>query len=119
MNDLLAVRLSSQGGLVTAAEAHSCGYTNISLHRLVAAGVLFRARPGCFVDGRLLTGASPETRHALSARAISRGYRQPHAISHISALVIHGLPLLNITPEVVHLTPVSYTHLRAHETVLD
>lgn len=89
---------------MTAREAHSCGYTNVSLHRLVASGDLFRARSGCFVDGRLLTGASPETRHSLTARAVSRGYRQPHAISHVSALVVHGLPLLNITADVVHLT---------------
>jgi len=104
VNDLLAARLSAQDGLVTAVEAHSCGYTNIGLHRLVAAGELFRARPGCFVDSRLLVDASPETRHALTARAVSRGYRPPHAISHVSALAIHGLPLLNITPGVVHLT---------------
>ena len=104
MNDLLRARLAAQGGLLTAREAHSCGYTNVSLHRLVASGDLFRARSGCFVDGRLLTGASPETRHSLTARAVSRGYRQPHAISHVSALVVHGLPLLNITADVVHLT---------------
>jgi len=125
MNDLLVARLSAQGGLVTAAEAHSCGYTNVSLHRLVASGDLFRVRSGCFVDGRLLTGASPETRHALRARAISRGYRQPHAISHVSALVVHGLPLLNITPEVVHLTltgpgvPRTLPGLRVHPELPD
>jgi len=104
VNDLLVARLSAQGGLVTAVEAHSCGYTNVGLHRLVASGALFRARSGCFVDSRLLVDASLETRHALTARAVSRGYRSPHAISHISALVIHGLPLLNLTPDVVHLT---------------
>ena len=104
VNDLLAARLSAHGGLVTAVEAHSCGYTNDGLRRLVASRQLFRARSGCFVDSRLLVDASPETRHALTARAVSRGYRSPHAISHISALVIHGLPLLNITPGLVHLT---------------
>ena len=104
MNDLLVARLSAQGGLVTAIEAHSCGYTNVDLHRLVASGDLFRARSGCFVDGRLLHDAGPEKRHALTAGAVSRGYRQPHAISHVSALVVHGLPLLNITPVLVHLT---------------
>jgi hypothetical protein len=97
MNDLLVARLSAQGGLVTALEAHSCGYTNLGLHRLVATGDLFRARARCFVDGRLLIGASPERRHALTARAASGGYRQPHAISHLTALVILGLPLL-LTP---------------------
>ena len=60
INDLLVARLSAEGGLVTAIEAQSCGYTNVSLHRLVATGDLFRARSGCFVDGRLLNGASPE-----------------------------------------------------------
>jgi len=120
MNDLLVARLSAQGGLVTALEAHSCGYTNVSLHRLVATGDLFRARSGCFVDGRLLNGASPETRHALTARAVSRGYQQPHAISHVSALVVLGLPLLNIAADVVHLTlmgpglPRSLPGLRVH-----
>ena len=73
MNDLLLARLAAQYGLVTAIEAYSCGYTSVSLGRLVASGDLFRARAGCFVDGRLLTDASPETRHALTARAVSRG----------------------------------------------
>lgn len=104
MNDLLRARLAAQAGLVTAREAYSCGYTSVSLSRVVASGDLFRIRAGCFVDGRLLTNASSETRLALTAKAVSRGYRPPHAISHISALAVHGLPLLNIAAEVVHLS---------------
>jgi len=106
-------------------EAYSCGYTNDSLHRLVVSGDLFRARSGCFVDGRLLTDASTETRHALMARAVSRGYRQPHAISHVSALVVHGLPLLNFTADVVHLSltgpgiPRTLRGLRVHPELPD
>jgi len=125
MNDLLVARLFAQGGFVTALEAHTCGYTNLGLHRLVATGDLFRARAGCFVDGRLLNGAGPEKRHALTARAVPRGYRQPHAISHVSALVILGLPLLNITTDVVHLTltgpgrPRTVPGLRVHPEVPD
>jgi very-short-patch-repair endonuclease len=125
MNDLLVARLSAQAGLVTAIEARACGYTNLSLHRLVANGDLFRARSGCFVDGRLLGGASPETLHALTARAVSRGYRQPHAISHVSALVVLGLPLLNITADAVHLTltgpglPRTVPGLRVHPELPD
>jgi hypothetical protein len=104
MNDLLRSRLAAQYGLVTAREAHACGYTSVSLSRLVASGDLFRARAGCFVDGKLLLDASAQTRHALAAGAVSRGYRPLNAISHVSALAVHGLPLLNITAEVVHLT---------------
>ena len=125
MNDLLVARLSAQAGLVTAIESRACGYTNVSLHRLVANGDLFRARSGCFVDGRLLGGASPGTLHALTARAVSRGYRQPHAISHVSALLVLGLPLLNITADVVHLTltgpglPRTVPGLRVHPELPD
>lgn len=112
-------------------EAYSCGYTNDSLHRLVVSGDLFRARFGCFVDGRLLTDASTETRHALMARAVSRGYRQPHAINHgvaqhyVSALVVHGLPLLNFTADAVHLSltepgfPRTLSGLRVHPELPD
>lgn len=104
MNDLLRARLAAQAGVVTAREAYFCGYTSVSLSRLVASGDLFRVRAGCFVEGRLLAKASLQTRLALTAGAVSRGYRPPHAISHVSALAVHGLPLLNISAEVVHLT---------------
>jgi len=125
MNDLLRARLAAQGGLVTAKEAYSCGYTSVSLSRLVASGDLCRARAGCFIDGRLLTDATVETRHALTARAVSRGYRPPHAISHLSALVVHGLPLVNIKLDAVHLTltapgcPRTLRGLRVHPELPD
>jgi len=104
MNDLLRARLAAQCGLITAKEAHACGYTSVSLSRLVAAGDLFRARAGCFVEGKLFADAGAQARHGLMARAVSRGYHPPHAISHVSALAVHGLPLLNFEPDVVHLT---------------
>lgn len=125
MNDLLRARLAAQGGLLTAGEAYSCGYTSVSLSRLVASGELSRSRAGCFVDAGLLTDASPEARHALRAQSISRGYRPPNAISHLSALVIHGLPLLNIEADVVHLTltgpgcPRTLRGLRVHPELPD
>jgi hypothetical protein len=125
MNDLLRARIAAQGGLVTAREAHACGYTSISLGRLVAAGDLFRARAGCFVDAGLLVGAGPKTRHALTARAVSRGYRPPHAISHLSALTVLGLPLLNVHADSVHLTltgpgcPRTLRGLRVHPELSD
>jgi len=125
MNDLLRARVAAQGGLVTAGEAYSCGYTSVSLSRLVRSGDLFRARAGCFVDGKLLAEASLDARHALTARAVSRGYHPPHAISHLSALVLHSLPLLNIKPVEVHLTltgpgcPRTLHGLRVHPELPD
>lgn len=73
----------------------------------------------------MLGDASPEAQHALRARSVSRGYRPPHAISHLSALAVHGLPLLNIEVDVVHLTltgpgcPRTLRGLRVHPELPD
>lgn len=77
------------------------------------------------MDGRLVTDATPDARHALTARAVSRGYHPPHAISHLSALAVHGLPLLNVRAEAVHLTltgpgcPRTLRGLRIHPELPD
>ncbi len=125
MNDLLRAHLKAHGGLTTSEAVYACGYTSVGLSRLVAGGYLVRARRGCFVDARLMTDASPEQGHALTARAVSRGYPAPHAISHVSALSVHGLPLLNVTLDAVHLTltglgyPRTVRGLRVHPELPD
>lgn len=103
-NQLAPARLAAQGGVMTAREAYSCGYTSVSLSRLVTSGDLFRARAGCFVDELPLADASPAITLALTAKSASRGYRPPHAISHVSALAAHGLPILARGAHPVHLT---------------
>jgi hypothetical protein len=125
MNDLLRARLAAQGGLMTTQVAYSCGYTSVGLSRLVARGDRVRVRKGSFMDGRLMIEGSPEAQHAVLARAVSAGYRSPHAISHTSALAVHALPLLNITSDNVHLTltgaghPRSRPGLRVHPELPD
>ena len=125
MNDSLRARLAAHGGLATSDAVYACGYTSVGLSRLVAGGYLVRARRGCFVDARLMTDASPEQGHALTARAVSGGYPAPHAISHVSALSVHGLPLLNVTLDAVHLTltgpgyPRTVRGLRVHPELPD
>jgi len=125
MNDLLRARLAAQGGLMTTQVVYSCGYSSVDLSRLVARGDLLRVRKGSFVDGRLMNEAGPEQRHVLKARAVSGGYAARHAISHVSALAVHGLPLLNFTPDDVHLTltgpgyPRTRPGLRVHPELPD
>jgi len=72
MNDLLRGRLLAQSGVVTAREAHTCGYTSVSLSRLVSSGHLCRVRAGCYVDARLFIDASSQTDAALFAGQITK-----------------------------------------------
>ena len=104
MNDLFRARLAVQHGVVTAADARQCGVGRESLARLVARGVLVRVHPGSFVEAERLDGATPERTHALQALAVTRSFRGRHAASHVSAVAIHGLPLVGLRTPLVHLT---------------
>lgn len=104
MNDLLRARLATQYGALTAVDAYSCGYTKLSLSRVVSSGELIRVRTGAFVDARVHAEATPEGRHALVAQAIARSFDGRHAVSHQSAVAVLGLPLLTDKIDVTHLS---------------
>ena len=104
MNDLLSARMAAQHGAVASAEAYSCGYTKLSLGRVVSSGELIRVRTGAFVDARMHGDATPEGRHALAALAIARSFDLRHSVSHYSAVAVLGLPLLAGDLDVTHLS---------------
>ena len=104
MNDLLRARLAAQYGALAVADAYSCGYTKLSLSRVVSAGELIRVRTGAFVDAQLHAEATPEGRHALVALAIARSFGGRHAVSHHSAVAALELPLLSDDLDVTHLS---------------
>lgn len=56
------------------------------------------------MDARLHADATPEGRHALAAQAIARSFDGRHAVSHLSAVAILGLPLLCDDLDVTHLS---------------
>jgi len=104
MNDLLRARLAAQYGTLAVADAYSCGYTKLSLSRVVSEGELLRVRKGAFVDARLHAEATTQGRHALAAQAIARSFDGRHAVSHHSAVAVLGLPLLSDDLDVTHLS---------------
>lgn len=104
MNDLLRARLATQYGAMAVADAYSCGYTKLSLSRVVSAGELIRVRTGAFVDAQLHAEATPEGRYALAALAIARSFDGRHTVSHHSAVAVLGLPLLSDDLDVTHLS---------------
>ncbi|MGZ4600890.1 MAG: type IV toxin-antitoxin system AbiEi family antitoxin domain-containing protein [Oryzihumus sp.] len=104
MNDLLTARLEAQHGAITAADAEACGVSRKALARMVSRGALVRVHPGRFVESARLEGASPERQHALRTLAVVRGFADRHAASHVSALALHGLPVIGASHDRVHVT---------------
>lgn len=77
------------------------GFSDHELRRRIARGELVTLRPGSYVAGD--PGPGP-ARHRLSVRA-ALGELAPDAVaSHLSAAVMHGLPVHAVPLDVVHVT---------------
>ena len=92
----LAALAAIHRATLTSADLRTAGVGRRELERWVAAGALCRVGRGAYVDGAALRGASPEQAHVLTAIAISRTWPQGFALSHDSAALLHGLPLLTV-----------------------
>lgn len=92
----LAALAAIHRATLTSADLRTAGVGRRELERWVAAGALCRVGRGAYVDGAALRGASPEQAHVLTATAISRTWPQGFALSHDSAALLHGLPLLTV-----------------------
>ena len=72
-----------------------------ALQRRVHRGELAVIRPGVLVDPIHLDGLRTDHRHLLLIRATAPSVRQPVALSHRSAAVVHGLPFVGPPPDKV------------------
>ncbi len=80
-------------------DALTHGFTDGELARMVRRGELLRLQRGSYLPaGSTLTG------HRAVVRAAVAELRRPGVVSHLSAAVLHGLPLWDVTPRRVHLT---------------
>lgn len=80
------------------------GFTDYELRRLCHHNALVRLRPGAYANPGLVEQLRWEDRHRLDAEATLHQQRRPAVISHISAAVLHRLPLWNPCLQLVHLT---------------
>ncbi|WP_462418423.1 DUF559 domain-containing protein [Kytococcus sp. Marseille-QA3725] len=88
--------LDAHHGTLTAADLRSLGMRRDMRDRLLALGVITRVARAAFVDGRRLRDAGPEEAHALRTVAVARTWPTGTAVSHDSAVVLHGLPVLEV-----------------------
>ncbi|MCK0090464.1 type IV toxin-antitoxin system AbiEi family antitoxin domain-containing protein [Rhodococcus sp. F64268] len=74
-------------------DALSAGLSDSEIRRGLRTGELERLAPGIYLDGRTADGLDAIERHRIRARTTGEGLPDGSAISHVSAAVLHGLPL--------------------------
>jgi hypothetical protein len=103
MNDRLRAVSAANNGVFTLADARACGYSDEQFERLVRLETVTRLRKGTYAETAMLAACNAAQRHAIDVLAAQQRLKRPTAASHLSALLLHGLPLLD-PPQGVSLT---------------
>ena len=80
----------------------AAGFSDDEVRRLLRIGDLSRVRRGAYVVGRL--PEEPLRRHRLAITGAVRALADEAVVSHVSAAVVHRLPLWKVPLERVHVT---------------
>jgi hypothetical protein len=95
-------RLDMEPRIHRTAELRDAGYTDGDLDRMRRRGALTAVRRGMYVEGA--PPDDPAARHALLVRAAVVGLDESAVVSHVSAAVMHGLPVWGLPLDVVQVT---------------
>jgi predicted transcriptional regulator of viral defense system len=90
------------GDIHRTAELRAAGYTADEVRRMLRSGVVISVRRGVYVDGAPPDDAA--ARHALLTRAAVGELDGAAVVSHVSAAVLHGLPVWGLPLDVVQVT---------------
>ena len=105
MKPEVAAIMASQNGLVLRRQARQAGMSADTIDRLLVTGEWIAVRRGVYATAQLWDSLDAYVgRPLLRARAASRNMLVPHVMSHDSAALAHGLPILAARPELVHIT---------------
>lgn len=85
-------------------EALADGYSDGEIARHRRSGMWASVRAGAYLDAHDATGLSQREMHRCLIRATVSKLRRPAVVSHLSAAVMHRLPLWSISLGAVHLT---------------
>ncbi|HVH20820.1 MAG TPA: hypothetical protein VNA11_00030 [Pseudonocardia sp.] len=88
--------------VLTRSRLRSAGYTDGEVRRQLRSGELVALRRDCYLRGPLPD--EPELRHAVAAHAVAEHIDPGAAFSHITAVVLHGLPVWRTCMQQVHVT---------------
>ncbi len=96
--------LADVDGIVLRRDVIMAGGTDTDLRRACRAGQLVRIRHGAYASREMWEARTREARHLLLSRLAYEFARTEVALSHVSAAVIHGAPLWDLSLLEVHLT---------------
>jgi hypothetical protein len=96
--------LADIDGVVLRRDALAAGATDGDLRRACRAGVLVRIRHGVYSLKEVWEARTLEERHLLLSRMAYEFARADVVLSHVSAALIHGAPLWDLSLTEVHLT---------------
>lgn len=103
MDPAFRTRLAAHQGAVSLADLADAGLSPPMVSKLVRRGHLVRIQRGAFVDAQVWENAAPWQRHSLRARAVGRCKATPgapFALSHHSALALHGIGVFGVDDRV-------------------
>ncbi len=96
--------LQARQGYFTRAEAADLGYEDRDVARAVRAGTWHRFRRGYYTLGDHWSRLDEEQRHRTRSHAVLHSLGDRVALSHVSAVVEHGLPTWGLDLSRVHVT---------------
>jgi hypothetical protein len=96
--------LAGSTGVLLRRDACAHGIDDNALRRLVKGRVLLRIRQGAYALSAVWDQASEESQHEMLTSAVMRQYADHVALSHTSAVLLHGGPTWGLDLSSVHLT---------------
>lgn len=99
ITDIVGAR---HGGLLPAGALLEVGISRRGIQQLCADGVLTSIRRGVYVTAECWRNAGADERYRLLVRATVLVAERPPVLSHQSAAVLHGLPIIGPWPARVH-----------------
>lgn len=104
MHPQLAALAARQRGPFTTAQALAVGYEYDEIQQHLISRRWLRLRRGAYVEAQVAAPLDRSARHLLELRALFLTLVRPSVVSHVSAAVVHGLPLLDPDLGVLHVT---------------
>lgn len=96
--------IAAAEGVFLYREAIAAGYSNKAIAARRRSGEWHRVRHGAYCFGDVWRTLSPLERHRVLIQAVLRATPGPVALSHVSALVLHGITVWGADLSKVHLT---------------
>lgn len=113
MYEILRTLADAQAGVVMRAQAIQAGYDSYDIDHLLKRGEWVSLRRGAYVERNLLDAMDDVQQHRARVHAVMRSLRAPSVVSHVSAVVMHDLPVWGLDLDTVH---VSRTDLHSPRT---